>query len=1223
MDGYSTIIDVTFGSYTFILNDNNEWVSNNAGIDSSSATMSFTPSVDGTLMFDVVVSSEANWDKFNYAGNSLSGEDSASVTIEMSAGLTYQISYSKDGSGSGGNDNAVITNLRFSSVGVNEGIEYFVLSFDTNGGNSLEPVVGTNSTDVDCMPADPVKDNYAFDGWYLDADLTNEYNGEPLTENTTVYAKWVETKKITLVLSDELDNQIVFARVDEIPELPSPNREKYKFEGWYTTETFEAGTEYVPTLTTNDIVLYAKWSVAPAYCGTYFGYNVYGESSAAINSKQTLTIDYEGVISGHRTGVVVAFDEETGIITWKDTKDSETEYYMYYANGVIAYAYNKNNDLPYNDIFVFVKENISSVKTMALVQDKLERIVEFTTDDNTNKIVFVKGNEIFADVVLTNMDGDNVSVADLIAKNVSELIIYDKDGNIVGSYAKNGSYMSPMDGNQGTYTNGENTLVLNGVDKATLNTEEGTYEVKEGYLAVYVNNTYYEVTLDKGTMAYEIEMPMVTIEFNAGDLATVETKTVNKNIEVTLPEPTNEAYIFRGWYLDAEHNNAVSLDYIPTESVTLYAKWDAKVTLTIVYGNDLEDLVLYYGIGDVTEPVVPPVTKGMAFEGWYLDAEFETPYTIDEITENTIIYCNWQKAHAMYGDYTGIEIYYYNESGTSPRLGQKFNITIDAYGKISGSSSHDGTITSYDPETGVFNLAKENSYNGLVLNYFGVYDATSGVIAYAYNTNTDTIGKDFYIILPCNAISIDASNISYWDSNCVLMTVTLDESTTVNIFKFRDEIYYDVTFTSTTEGVTAGNASTYEDLKIFDSTEKLIAEFAHDGTTLKYLDGNQGTYTNGENTLVLNGVDKATLNTEEGTYEVKEGYLAVYVNNTYYEVTLDKGTMAYEIEMPMVTIEFNAGDLATVETKTVNKNIEVTLPEPTNEAYIFRGWYLDAEHNNAVSLDYIPTESVTLYAKWDAKVTLTIVYGNDLEDLVLYYGIGDVTEPVVPPVTKGMAFEGWYLDAEFETPYTIDEITENTIIYCNWQKSVVYCGNYVGVNVYGNSASGSTISGGTWPTNLVVDATGNVSGHRSGKVIEYDELTGTFILESGTTKYNGYYDAENGILVYAYNSGGDSMGSDIYIFFKDVTSLKTDDTQASYWNSGYTKLMTFDISSNKKVDVLFYNDKIYYDVTFASTTEGITTANAYTANDLVVYDANGEIIVSFVAGTNGLEVVEN
>lgn len=65
------------------------------------------------------------------------------------------------------------------------------VTFNTNGGSSVDPVE-VNSGSTITQPNDPTLDGYDFDGWYIDAALTNSFDfSTPITTTTTLYAKWV------------------------------------------------------------------------------------------------------------------------------------------------------------------------------------------------------------------------------------------------------------------------------------------------------------------------------------------------------------------------------------------------------------------------------------------------------------------------------------------------------------------------------------------------------------------------------------------------------------------------------------------------------------------------------------------------------------------------------------------------------------------------------------------------------------------------------------------------------------------------------------------------------------------------------------------------------------------------------------------------------------------------------------------------------------------------
>lgn len=67
--------------------------------------------------------------------------------------------------------------------------KYYVVSFETNGGSAVASqsvLEGRTASEVISK-----KDNYMFDGWYKDSNLTQKFNfNTPITTNITLYAKW-------------------------------------------------------------------------------------------------------------------------------------------------------------------------------------------------------------------------------------------------------------------------------------------------------------------------------------------------------------------------------------------------------------------------------------------------------------------------------------------------------------------------------------------------------------------------------------------------------------------------------------------------------------------------------------------------------------------------------------------------------------------------------------------------------------------------------------------------------------------------------------------------------------------------------------------------------------------------------------------------------------------------------------------------------------------------
>ena len=72
--------------------------------------------------------------------------------------------------------------------------EYIVTFEDANGEPGQRVAHGNTAT----RPDDPKRDGFTFDGWYTDATYTTEFDfSQPITSNTTVYAKWEKDAPVT------------------------------------------------------------------------------------------------------------------------------------------------------------------------------------------------------------------------------------------------------------------------------------------------------------------------------------------------------------------------------------------------------------------------------------------------------------------------------------------------------------------------------------------------------------------------------------------------------------------------------------------------------------------------------------------------------------------------------------------------------------------------------------------------------------------------------------------------------------------------------------------------------------------------------------------------------------------------------------------------------------------------------------------------------------------
>lgn len=129
--------------------------------------------------------------------------------------------------------------------------------------------------------------------------------------------------------------------------------------------------------------------------------------------------------------------------------------------------------------------------------------------------------------------------------------------------------------------------------------------------------------------------------------------------------------------------------------------------------------------------------------------------------------------------------------------------------------------------------------------------------------------------------------------------------------------------------------------------------------------------------------------------------------------------------------------------------------DPYRKLCKFLGWY--TEDGELFVFDTMPSENITLYAKWEGQ-TYTINYelnGGTCDNLITTYSSyrkGDIELP--RPKKEGYAFMGWYTIASFERdPFFVitEDINKNLNLYAKWVE--VKTKELKTIGIYGDSIS--------------------------------------------------------------------------------------------------------------------------------------------------------------------------
>jgi len=819
---------------------------------------------------------------------------------------------------------------------------------------------------------DGEQQGYVFNGYYTDADFANALETTIFTEDTTLYAKYSQPATLTITYNNGADDEDIVYSVGDATDVADPVWAKHKFLGWYTTATFEEDSEWTNGTITADGHIYAKWEDAEAYYNEYgylllvsLGYNGYLSKT---NYSQAWSIDPDGnatLVGGEAQGLGSAFtiesyDKAAG--TFKaNVGGSLHAGVIDVATGIMFIDYySANATLTGNfSAFMFVPDETAAFSAKVTGSANRDSGLMWLTyaDGEDSYNYMVRGGALYAGVVFETVDGDAVAAANVATGNVDTYV--KKGGVLVAAFGKaGGSVAVELDGLQGTYTKDEGTIVLNGNGGIVINDAtaadgevEGTYVNNGAKLEVYAadETLYLEIVLDGST--YTLTKPTVTITFDQNGFIAAEEfaadDTVNINVAYTLPVYTSDTQVFYGWYLAGDEEQTIVTEIVPSADATYVVKWVQKVTLTVVYGNGLDNATIAYGAGETTAPVQPVLTNGKVFDHWYTSGDGgeteDAVYTASVINADTTIYAAWMVFPVE------VKLGYYTATDEATYSDKVFAFVDNGDGSYTSANAGVGSSYSYMvllvTEAGTISFHYEGSSEGASWDYLRVY----------YNTSANTAPGGY------DGVSVGGKT-----------TVSGDYSRLVNAGEYIAIVYRKDS--SSNGGVDAFTISNLGFVAAVDATVAFDA----------------------------NGV------------EVNE------------ELTSAASAVGATIALPTLT---------------------------TDEAYYFDGWYVEGAEDTVYTTTYTVAGAVTLKAKWTAKVTLTIVNGKGLDNIVQEYRAGATTAPVLPGYVEGQIGDHFYLSdddgvTEGEA-YTAAVINADTTVYVAWVDSDPY------VIIPGGKANGS------------------------------------------------------------------------------------------------------------------------------------------------------------------------
>lgn len=670
---------------------------------------------------------------------------------------------------------------------------------------------------------------------------------------------------------------------------------------------------------------------------------------------------------------------------------------------------------------------------------------------------------------------------------------------------------------------------------------------------------------------------------------------------------------FKGWYFDEEFNTQASEENIADllvysgDTINLYAKWETLATVTLKYGHLIADKETHLVKNAQFSKALAAednlkYNNGRPFEAWYVD-----------VNKNGVI---------DDGDYAV-------DDGTLVADGMvfiaKWNENVSW--KIDNSDKYTFVYDAADGQWKSNNKGVNSSSASLkIFPIGGEIEVSFKIWASSESTSYDYATVWYYA---------DGTTTTYTSKKYGGTTATAADAEEYNLVlsERTDTTNAPLYFTYQKDSSSAGGSDTAYIIDLTINGVKVTAAGSPD-----FLDGY---YTSeGGEKLTLDGFGGLTLGSEKGTYTLASenaGYTAVAnVGGKTYKLTLSGNT--YSLVEYNATISFDFGEIkATLANVSVPFGSTYTPPEgPTVSGYTFRGWYKEAAFTNKVTSITADKDEIVLYAKYDAAVTVTYNYldGGAHENGVenLFVNDKSAAVPTVDFTFGTKVFAGWFTangteSGNWGTEFTNGTtVTESITVYAKWVEPHALAGSYKGAEFDPSESSIALTTKSSLGTSLVIDYFGNVTGIKTGTIENYNAENGTFVLVSGSSRYNGYADIANGIVEIDYYSGRSTNEHDIYLFFAVNGDVTPASAESVSWTKGTVKIATIKFSNDTTKNLLVYNRVVYANVTWTATDSSGATLTTMTdiSKDLYVITVTaGENTYSFARNSSNDAVAQD
>jgi len=854
-------------------------------------------------------------------------------------------------------------------------ITYTVI-WRTNGGTPAPTDTSVNYGDTIKVPAPMERTGYNFVGWYADTNLTTAASlpMANVTSAKTFYAKWtptVVTYTITLsagtgVTGVTISPATVSTGTDgKLASLPTPSRQDYVFEGWYTASSGGTLVQTANNVFTKDTTIYAQWTRIYTVTFNPTGGTI---TPAAAATAQT---GVGGKLTGSLpTPAKTDYTFNGWYTDTTSTPGTKVDTSRVYNANATVYA-RWTPPVTYTVTFNPTGGTITPATAATAANGKLASL---PTPSRGTGYVF---NGWYTDT--TSTPGTKVDTSR----------VYNANATVYARWVYTITFN--VNSNSGTVSPTSAVTGANG-KLDTLPTPTRNNNAFVGWYTTNAATGGTAVTKDYGfsgpTTIYARWTPAYTITFNPGDSGMVSPQTAVTGADgklASLPTPERTGRTFLGWYTTAAGSTQVTTDYAFTGAATVFARWTSAYTITLSAGTGVTGVTISPATvstgtdGKLASLPASPSRTNYLFGGWYTESAGGVAVTTSYVfTGNAAIYARWTPVYTITFNSAG-------GSAVSPAL-TNANRKLDSLptpartgysfnGWYTDTTSAPGTKV----DTSRVYTANATIYARWSSAYTITFNSNGGSAVTPATAVTGAGGK--LASLPAPPARSNYAFAGWYTTNAAAGGT---EVTTNYVFSANATVFarwtpaYTITFNSNGgSAVTPATSVTGADGKL----ASLPAPPARSGYSFA------GWYT----------TNAATGGTEVTTNYVFSAAATIYARWTLVTYT--------------ITFDANGGTVSVASATTGSGGRLASLPTPAaRTGYTFGNWYTAETGGTQVTTSTVFSENATIYARW-ALVSYTITYnlGGGTADPAnpTSYNIESADITLSNPTRTAYIFDGW------------------------------------------------------------------------------------------------------------------------------------------------------------------------------------------------------------------------